>query len=243
LTHSGGRYELHSRTFRPDRSLSAVICLSLSIGSSERSERSGAKIEASIFIFVLSAARRSIASRKCRRNTYAGLYGTAPGDRDCGRRVASLDARFMTDNAEAGAATCCPGHEVCIDRAAIHDIVQFRSLGPGVSCVVDRLPALGVSGGAARGIEPTRGFRFAMAQMALYCTTSLSNDANAPRKLLTIWSKLVGRVATKSAQRWLTNRDCEAYFLAQASNPIGDRSIRGSIHPACAIIRRISSIG
>ncbi len=35
----------------------------------------------------------------------------------------------------------------------------------------------------------------------------------------------------------------EVYFFVQASNPIGERSIRGSIHPACAVIRRISSIG
>jgi hypothetical protein len=34
--------------------------------------------------------------------------------------------------------------KVRINRAPIHDIMQLRSLGPGVSCVVDRLSALGV---------------------------------------------------------------------------------------------------
>jgi hypothetical protein len=37
-----------------------------------------------------------------------------------------------------------------------------------------------------RGIDPLRGFRFAMAQMALNGTTSNLTDARVPRKFLTM---------------------------------------------------------
>jgi len=43
--------------------------------------------------------------------------------------------------------------------------------------------------------------------------------------------------------RFARRMSCDFYFVVQASKPIGWRSICGLIHPACAVIRRISSIG
>jgi hypothetical protein len=49
LTHSGGKYDLHNRTFRSARSMSAARS-AISAGAPEPDERCGVKIEASIFI-------------------------------------------------------------------------------------------------------------------------------------------------------------------------------------------------